>query len=99
MKGSVASTIALAAGVACAAHGHGHQRVHELLARGDGVYGEDSCITTQYCTTYVTTIYGEPTRKYLNTSPASSSMSLSALRCHDGYGPDTHIDDVFAARC
>ena len=61
MKGSIASAVALAAGLASAAHGQGHRRAHELFARGDGVYGEESCIPR--CTTYVTTIYGEPTRK------------------------------------
>lgn len=65
MKGSIASAIALAGVASAAAHGQSHRRAHdELFARGDGAYGEDNCITTQYCTTYVTTIYGEPTRKY-----------------------------------
>lgn len=66
MKGSIASALALAGVASAAAHGQGHRRAHELFARGDGAYGEDNCITTQYCTTYVTTIYGEPTSKYLS---------------------------------
>lgn len=61
MKGSLAFAAALA-GAATAAHGQGHRRAHDLFARGDGAYGEESCVPS--CTTIYSTIYGEPTRKY-----------------------------------
>ncbi|SPN96923.1 related to beta-glucosidase [Cephalotrichum gorgonifer] len=59
MKGTVAKALVAMAGAASAAHVNHHRRAHELFARGTGVYGEESCLPK--CTTYVTTIYGEPT--------------------------------------
>lgn len=98
MKGSIASAVALAGVASAAAHGQSHHRAHQLLARGDGAYGEDNCITTQYCTTYVTTIYPESTRKYshdrerVQLHPDSPRQGILAMKCH-GHAPDLYMNN------